>query len=327
MTNEALFALFESLFPDGRWPKPLHVLQGLRRVERGEPIEQVAQQVGTTARTLIGRGSSPDPIEDTLGIAIGSIDGEKKRRSTQILGQLLLGRCAEIVFEAIFKREMPATELSLRDVREGRTDTDYRLYNSGNRPVYRVNIKFHGSRFRRAPELVNLDPTDCFALATYKIYSALQKQEEERLPYFFAIVGVADLTGESVGNAMPSELLDAAALVDQAPKGPGKRDFEDAVVGFIIDRKLPVYTGTLAKIETADWYILSARRADQLLRSQLFERVFALRIRNFARAFRGAELDMHFSLSYDLCPLQRFLDTVKANGLHAVTTLLERGEY
>ena len=40
-----------------------------------------------------------------------------------------------------------------------------------------------------------------------------------------------------------------------------------------------------------------------------FERVFALRVRGFAPRFPGAALDMHFSLSPDLTPLHRFLDT------------------
>ena len=64
---------------------------------------------------------------------------------------------------------MHSEEFELRDLREGRTDTDYRLYNGRGRPIYRVNIKFHGSPFRRAPEMVGLESDDCFALATYKI--------------------------------------------------------------------------------------------------------------------------------------------------------------
>lgn len=85
---------------------------------------------------------------------------------------------------------MHSEEFELRDLREGRTDTDYRLHNGRGRPIYRVNIKFHGSQFRRGREMVGLDSSDCFALATYKIHSAIEKQKQEGLPYFFAIVGV-----------------------------------------------------------------------------------------------------------------------------------------
>ena len=80
-------------------------------------------------------------------------------------------------------------------------------------------------------------------------------------------------------------------------------------------------------IEEADWYIISARRADMLLRQKLFDRVYALKIRGFAQVFRGAEIDMHFSLAEDLIPPSQFLEVVKAEGLHKVTTFLERGEF
>ena len=70
-----------------------------------------------------------------------------------------------------------------------------------------------------------------------------------------------------------------------------------------------------------------ARRADKLLRELLFERVFALRMRGFARVFGGAELDMHFSLSKDLIPLKQFLATLREGGPQRVTTLMERGDY
>jgi hypothetical protein len=40
-------------------------------------------------------------------------------RAGQMLGQLLLGRCAEIAFERIYKSEMHSEEFELRDLREG----------------------------------------------------------------------------------------------------------------------------------------------------------------------------------------------------------------
>jgi hypothetical protein len=244
-----------------------------------------------------------------------------------MLGQLLLGRCAEIAFERIYKEEMHSEEFELRDLREGRTDTDYRLHNGRGRPIYRVNIKFHGSPFRRASEMVGLNPADCFALATYKINSAIEKQRQEGLPYFFAIVGVPHLTGQSVGRELPPFLVETVALIDQAPKGKSKRDLEDAIVQMLVNDGHPVFGTTLQRILTADWYVLSARRADKLLRELLFERVFALRMRSFARVFGRAELDMHFSLSKDLTPLKQFLATLREGGPQRVTTLMERGDY
>jgi hypothetical protein len=229
-------------------------------------------------------------------------------------------------FEEIFRAELHTHELELRDLRESRSDTDYRLYNGQGRPIYRINIKFHGARFRRAPELVGLDPNDCFALATYKIFSALQKQEQEGLPYLFAVVGVPALSGDVVAADRPSDLAEAVALTHQSKRATGKRDFEDAVVASIVRAHGHAFRRTDEPIVRAQWYMLSARKADKLLRTLLFDRVYAMRIRGFAQQFRAAELDMHFSLASDLVPLREFLTVLRKGGLTKVTTLMERGE-
>jgi hypothetical protein len=327
MNRDDLTSTLKEIFPSGTWPRPLHILQALSLCDSGTSLAEAAKAVGTNQTSIRMAMDAPDPISAVLGLAVNEIEDRFRRRATQILGQLLLGRCAEIAFEQIYKSEMHSEEFELRDLREGRTDTDYRLYNGRGRPIYRVNIKFHGSPFRRAPDLVGLDSADCFALATYKIHSAIEKQKQEGLPYFFAIVGVPNLTGESVGRDIPPFLVETVALIDQAPKGKSKRDIEDAVVARLVQQNNPVFQKTLERIISADWYVLSARRADKLLRELLFDRVFALRTRGFARAFGRAELDMHFSLSKDLIPLKRFLATLLDGGPQRVTTLMERGDY
>ena len=70
---------------------------------------------------------------------------------------------------------------------------------------------------------------------------------------------------------------------------------------------------------------LSARRADNLLREKLFERAYALRVPRFAQNYRGAELDMHFSLSSDLTPLTEFLEVLREYGMPGLVSRLERG--
>ena len=327
MTRDEFLGVLEEVLGPDRWPKPLHVLRGQALVERGTPLEEAARLVGTSRKRLEQLAAAPDPITDILGLSPKQVDVVHREKSIQILGQLLLGRAAEAAFEDIYKAEIGTADLTLKDLRESRTDTDYRVYNGRGRPVYRVNIKFHGARFRRASELVGLDPEDCFALATYKIHSALQKQQEDQLPYLFAIVGVSDLSGGIVGERIPSRFIESVALFHQAPKAGAKRDFEDRIVEALVKLESPVYQETYRRIRAAEWYVLSARRADQLLKALLFDRVFALRIRNFARAFGRAELDMHFSVSADLIPLRMFLKALREGGTHRVTTLLERGDF
>ena len=325
MREKQLVGILSRLYPSTPWPKPFNLLRGRQLVDAGTDLRRAAREVRTNTATLGSFCRSTDRIVTLFGSE--RPDEDVRKRVRQILGNLIVGHCAEVTFEEIYKKHTHATELELRDLREGRSDTDYRLYNGKGRPVYRVNIKFHGTLFRRAQEMVGLEPEDCFALATYKIDGALQKQKKDELPYIFLIVSVPNLTAESVGVGVPTELQDFVAHVTASDRVARKRDIEDRVVHFLQEDGHPAFDSTRKRLATSKWYVLGAKKADKLLRELLFERVFALRTRNFSRQFRGAELDMHYSLSRDLTPLETYLDMLRDAGYPRVTTLLERGDY
>ncbi|MGH8660073.1 MAG: hypothetical protein ACREV4_16830 [Gammaproteobacteria bacterium] len=227
-------------------------------MESGHEVGAAARQVGTTSRRLRAFCESVDALSELFGSQ--PPDDNARKDARQILGNLIVGGCAEITFEEIYRAHMPTTELELRDLREGRSDTDYRLFNGRGRPVYRVNIKFHGSLFRRAQEMVGLEPEDCFALATYKIDGALQKQKKDELPYIFVIVSVPDLKSESVGAAVPAELQDFVARVTVSKRIPRKRDIEDQVVQVLQQEGHPAFDATRKRIAEARWYVLGAKK-------------------------------------------------------------------
>lgn len=325
MTEQELILILNRLYPSDAWPKPFNLLKGRQLCKSSPSITDAARAVGTTAARLRAFASLSDPTEHLFGPELP--DERIRRRVRQIFGNLIVGRCGEITFEQIYKQHTQTTELELRDLREGRSDTDYRLFNGKGRPVYRVNIKFHGSLFRRSKEMVGLEPEDCFALATYKIAGALQKQKKDELPYIFVIVSVPNLTAESVGASVPPELQEFLARIAASKRIPGKRDFEDRTVEVLEREHHPAFDATRRQIEQARWYILGAKKADKLLRELLFDRVFALRTPNFARQFGSAELNMHFSLERDLTSLVTYLEMLRDAGYPRVTTLLERGDY
>ncbi len=154
-----------------------------------------------------------------------------------------------------------------------------------------------------------------------------QKQTIDQLPYIFVIVSVPNLTAESIGADVPNQYQEFVATITASKAVPRKRDIEDRVVDHLREQGHPSFESTKKRIAQANWYVLGARKADKLLREMLFDRVFALRTRNFSRQFKGAELDMHFSLSTDLTPLTTYLATLRDSGYPRVTTLLERGDY
>jgi hypothetical protein len=133
-----------------------------------------------------------------------------------------------------------------------------------------------------------------------------------------------------VGQVIPEDMVHLAYLAHAVPGISGKRLIEDATVDRCVseagDLGISVSMAEFRHdIERADWYVLSARRADNLLRELLFDRAYALRVRAFARNYRGAELDMHFSLSQDLHPLNELFAILRDAGLHGLTARLERG--
>ncbi|PYO03427.1 MAG: hypothetical protein DMD91_01095 [Candidatus Rokuibacteriota bacterium] len=286
----------------------------------------LATSLRTTPRRLTELAASRDPISSLFKTTLAAAADEAllaKRR--QGLGQLLLAGLAERAFERLYRKTLGAEELHLEDERSGYTDTDYRVLNGSRRPVFRLNIKFHGTLFVNAKAMVGLEPTDCFALATYKVWQGMQKQQGEVLPYVFAIVSVPGLTAESVGAIVPARLVHLAAFAYAAKSG-GKRDVEDAIVRHLIEDEQPKEVAQQiaafsVRIEGTEWRVISARKADKLLRELLFERVYAIRQRSFAQT----QVNMHFSLSQDLTALVEFLRLWRERGPQGLASMLERG--
>lgn len=297
----------------------------------GAEVSAAADAAGLTPPTVAKIDATMSPEAAVFGVSVGeALSSDRRRRLVKNLGQLVLGELAEHEFERIYKSTLGTTELVLEDHRTGRTETDYRVLNGSGLPVFRVNIKFHGTLFRKAKELVGLEPEDCFALATYKIWQGLQKEEKETLPYLFVVVSLPGTHGEVVGNELPEELQTILLLSAISKKSKGKREVEEALVRFSCSNAAPPeirerLTKVREELMKAEWRIFSATRANRLLREKLFDRVFAVRVRGFAQNYRNAELDMHFSMAGDMKTLGEFLDLYKRTGIQGVTAALSRG--
>lgn len=169
-SREALLAIAKDVFLEDL-PKPFLVLDNLKRVEAGENLNTVARDARTTRKNLERIAAATDTIEAIFDLKLSSAYAvELLRKARNGVGQLTLGVIAERVFEEIYDERMKARGLHLEDARYSRNETDYRVLNGTNRPMFRINIKFYGSPFRKAQDLVGLEPPDCFALATYKIH-------------------------------------------------------------------------------------------------------------------------------------------------------------
>ena len=315
-------AVLEEVGPHIPKTHPLFRWEAARQVRHSADLAELAERAAISPTTLTRcvRKLEQGRLAAVVGAGKGSRvtpEGIRLR-----LAQLLLGALTEERFQRE-KEELTKGRLTIEDHRLGRTDTDYRVLNGGGRPIFRINIKFHGTAFVQAQERVGLDPADCFALATYKIHQALTRQREEALPYVFLVLSCLGLTSRAVSELIPHEFTWFIATATKFPK----RDLEEAVVARLLT---PEYAALLddirRRILASEFRVLSASRAERLVKEKLFERVFALRQRGFTQAFRNAELDMHFSLARELTPVREFLSIVAAESPQRLTVLLDRGE-
>jgi hypothetical protein len=321
-----LTGFLSAAYPHGSWPAPFHVLEGLQKFKAGVPLKEAAKSVGTSPHILERLNKSTEPEYDIIHLRPSDLLEVDLKRAATILGGLVLGQAAEIAFEDIYRSEMgQEVEFKLVDLREGRSDTDYRVLNGKGRGIFRLNIKFFGSTFRRGAELVGLEPEDCFPLATYKILSAVEKQTAEHLPFVFTVVGVPNLTALSMRGYFSEDDITMIALITKSKKVSGKRSLEEKVVNRLVEQKSKAFTQAYDRIRAAEWYIISARKADDLFRKMFIDRVYALRVRNFAKVFGGAEVDMHFSLKKDLASLKELFRVLREEGPVKTGGLLERG--
>lgn len=290
--------------------------KSLQRLLRDEPVAAVSKESGIGVSHLnrwtdviridgfYAWLKKPEPTEARLA------------RARVGVAQMLLGELAEQHFERVAARLVGEQGYRIEDHRVGRTDTDYRLLTPDGRALFRLNIKFHGTLFALAREYVGLDPDDCFALATYKISAALKKQDDEGLPYLFLIVSVPDFPSETIQASIDAKWVWLASITG--------RNTEEAIVKRLLDE---TWVAPLrSRLAQAEFRVLSARRANNLMRELLFERVHALRLRGFNRLFRGAEINMHLSMGHEMIGYEELLRQLIERGPSQVSVRLDRGE-
>jgi predicted nucleic acid-binding OB-fold protein len=250
-------------YPEGRWPSPFHILEGLEKVKAGKTVNDAAREVKTTPAKIQEFLKSTTPAFKLIGVKPSDLTDQDMQEARLILGQLLIGRAAELAFEDIYASEMRTeSDYKLVNVLAGRTGTDYRVLNGKDRPIYRINVKFFGSLFRDSERMVGLISEDCFPLATYKIFSALEKQEQEFLPYFFAVSCVPNLTAVSIQGQLPPDEVAIVAMVSKSARLSGqKRSMEEKVVERVVKRGEKAFVEIFSSVRGTEWRIISARKA------------------------------------------------------------------
>lgn len=96
MTVEQLAQILNRLYPSTRWPKPFGLLDASSALARGASLADIARDCETTKRKVEEFLAAADPIIFLFGSTIPS--DISATRARQMLGNLIVGRCAERVF-------------------------------------------------------------------------------------------------------------------------------------------------------------------------------------------------------------------------------------
>src|SRR5688572_14722992 len=152
-----LLDVYSRLYPNtADWSIPFRRLAAVRDIRQGVAPKDAAKTWRVSAAGL-KKYLTADPVQTMFGCTWAEADGsgsddiQKKRRlAKRGIGQMMLGIVAERAFEILYKREIGTDDLKLDDQRGERDDTDYRVLDGTDKPVFRINIKSHGTQFRRA---------------------------------------------------------------------------------------------------------------------------------------------------------------------------------
>jgi hypothetical protein len=133
----------------------------------------------------------------------------------------------------------------------------------------------------------------------------------------FFVLSIPGLISTSVAEYVPEDLVWLLAVL------AGKRPIEEAIAEKL---RGPEHKERLANVLVrmveGEFRILSATKADHLLRTLLFERVYAIRVPRFVQA---TQVNMHFSLSQDMRPLETFLQLLD-RPVQVIAVTLDRGQ-
>ncbi|MBI2205392.1 MAG: hypothetical protein HYU41_16200 [Candidatus Rokubacteria bacterium] len=255
------------------------------RLIRGENIDAVSADTSRPRKWLLQKAETIQ-AQGLAGLIPDLRErlerSEYRRRG---IAQMLLGTLTERRFEA--EDITAGRPLSMVKRVAERSDTDYVVNDSVGRPLFRMNIKFHGNRF----------------------------------PYVFLVLSIPGLSAPTIGRFVPDDFVSVLSAVK------GRRVLEEAIAE---ELGQPAYQAqfedVLLRMSEGEFRVVSARRADNLMRQLLFERVFALRVPRFNQSYRGAEIDMHFSLTNEMIPLRTFTELLDRESPQVVAVMLDRGE-
>jgi hypothetical protein len=180
-----------------------------------------------------------------------------------------------------------------------------------------VNVKNAGTRFRRAAELVGLDPDDCVPIPAYKAYGALETMPNliYAVSVDYDLVRVLEVTLPALFDRQ--ETIVWALLNEKG--GSRLRSAEDAFI-FAAVRKH--WTVIRDKIGERPYAVISARKSIRVLQTKP-KRTPGIGLRAWGTG-ASAEVNVHLSIREDMMMWDGIEERILSKGLDDVIGAVNR---
>ena len=180
-----------------------------------------------------------------------------------------------------------------------------------------INIKNAGTPFRKAAELVGLDPTDCIPIPAYKAYAAIESSPN----LLYAVSVDYELVGK-LDKLLPSLFgTEEASAWDLLNRFAGARvqHAEDAFVEVMVRKH---WEGLKKSIVENPFHVVSARKAIRLLQTRP-KRTPGIGLKAWGTG-AAAEVNVHLSIKEDTTPWEVVSGRVAASGILDVVRAVNR---
>lgn len=180
-----------------------------------------------------------------------------------------------------------------------------------------INVKTATTLFRKAEDLVGLEPEDCLPIPAYKAHGALEK-----LPDLIYVISpdweLLDILPDLLEDLLSAEERRVWAALNEYA-GSGIRDAEDRFVFRTVETHWDRIRATVAD---NPFHAISAKKAIQILREKP-KRTPGIGMRAWGTG-ASAEVNVHISISEDTVPWERVSDRIRRDGVRQLLADLRR---
>ena len=238
------------------------------------------------------------------------VAGDALNSPSQAFQNLVVGRITEVVFRKEHLQPLEVAGFNVEDLHERGENRDFAVQQGGLELP--INVKTASTMFRKAKEVVGLDPSDCIPIPAYKAVGV-----SERVPDL-VYVDLIDFSFRQRVDDFMGGLQGSAGLLWNVLSwygGKGVRKAQDGYVAELFD----LYEEKLVSLapEASSWRVISAQRVLAIMRDKP-RRCPGLGVRAAGMGGFNAEVNIHVSVKNETVPWQDVSEMLQQGGIQPV---------